>query len=340
MRFYLLIVLAAGFVLAKSNWKPLFNGTTFDGWYIAGNSSYWKIQDSAIVGSSTELTPYTMVFTDRKDFDQFTIKYSYRLKAGCSGFFFRSKDVPTTERVEGMQVEAKFEGGGLREVGSLYCHQCGQWKVQHTNEYSTRIARTTDLYQDVVLTVKNPYIYVNVNGYQAVGETDLAEIRLGAKEAWNYVGTALINTPGNFGLQIHGGQRPMDVRFKNIAILEGCGDAAKPGFDGAFVKGLPKQPAVYQDNSSCNSSSLEDGAPASPARHFGALKRDGAEMSLEIKHAGANSLEIVSLGGRTLFSGTAPGAHAYTFTAPSQAGVYLAKIRTREGFASRKILIQ
>lgn len=334
-------IAAAGLALAKPGWKPLFNGTSFDGWYIAGNSSYWKILDSAIVGTSTELTPYTMVFTNRKDFDQFTIKYSYRLKAGCSGFFFRSKDVATTERVEGMQVEAKFEGGGVREVGSLYCHQCGQWKVQHTNEYSTRISRTGDLYQDVVVTVKNPYIYVNVNGYQAVGETDLNEIRLGAKEAWNYVGTALINTPGNLGLQIHGGQRPMDIRFKNIAILEGCTDQTKPGYDAAqFVTGLPKQPAVYQNNAALCEVTAVEANEKRVAAYFGSIGREGARMSLQVAYAGNHSLEITNLQGKVVFSASSPTSQEYHFATPSQAGVYLAKIKTKEGMASRKIIVQ
>ena len=96
----LLLGLSVALVLATTNWKPLFNGTTFAGWHVAGASTYWTIDqvDSAIVGASTTVaTPYTMVFSDKTDFDQFTIKYSYRLRAGCSGFFFRAVENTTAE---------------------------------------------------------------------------------------------------------------------------------------------------------------------------------------------------------------------------------------------------
>src|SRR4051812_39717341 len=109
-KLYIIPLIAAVALVAKTNWKPLFNGKTFEPeWYIAGDKSYWKIDaaDSAIVGQSTTNTPYTMVFSNKKDFDQFTIKYQYRLKAGCSGFFFRSKNNTSAELVEGTQVEAK-----------------------------------------------------------------------------------------------------------------------------------------------------------------------------------------------------------------------------------------
>lgn len=337
---------AIGLAMAKPAWKPLFNGKTFGPeWYIAGDTTYWSIDpaEGAIVGeSSTRTTPYTMVFTNKKDFDQFTIKYSYRLKAGCSGFFFRSKENSTTERVAGMQIEAKYLPTiGNSEVGSLYCHTCGDWEVQHSQSYSNKIRRPDDQYQDVVVTVKNPNIYVNVNGFQAVGETDAAEIAAGASRAYNYANVNVINTPGNLGLQIHGGQRPMDVRFKNIAILEGCTDQTKPGYDAAqFVTGLAKQPAVYQSNPSLCEVTEVEAAEKRAATWFGPILRQGREMNLQVAYQGAHSLEIVSLQGKVVFSASSPTAQTYHFTPPSQAGIYWAKIKSKEGVASRKIIVQ
>jgi arginine utilization protein RocB len=60
-KIYLVPFAIAALALAKTEWKPLFNGKTFEPeWYIAGDKSYWKIEDSAIVGKSTNNTPYTI----------------------------------------------------------------------------------------------------------------------------------------------------------------------------------------------------------------------------------------------------------------------------------------
>ncbi|HAO98858.1 MAG TPA: hypothetical protein DCQ83_02305 [Fibrobacteres bacterium] len=331
--------------LGTTNWKPLFNGTTFAGWHFAGDQTYWTIDaaDSAIVGySATVATPYTMVFSDSATWDQFTVKYSYRLKAGCSGFFFRAVENNTAERVAGVQVEAKFASGKQSEVGSLYDHPSPGWVVQHSQTYSDRIARTpSTVYQDVILTVKRPYVYVNVNGYQAVGETDLTELNLGGKAAWNYTSSPIIVNPGKFGLQIHAGQLPMDVRFKNIALLEGCGDSTSARYDGKFVPGLTKQPAVYKDNGTCAGgspiSSSESNHDAS--RYIGAATRSGNELVLPVLQAGARQLEVSSLRGQVLFSVLNPVAKEYRIPVSAAPAVYVARLQTGSASVVRKIAV-
>ena len=57
-----LAALAAMTAMAKTEWKPIFNGKTFEPeWYIAGDKTYWKIDpvDSAIVGASNSNSPST-----------------------------------------------------------------------------------------------------------------------------------------------------------------------------------------------------------------------------------------------------------------------------------------
>jgi len=266
------------FSMAAVNWRPLFNGTTYAGWHVAGVQTFWSIDpvDSAFVGySATVTTPYTMIFSDSL-FDQFTIKYSYRLRAGCSGFFFRSVQNTTPELVAGCQVEAKWTGV-QSEVGSLYVHPSPGWVVQHSQAYSTRIARTPNtVYQDVVLTVQRPFVYVNVNTYQAVGETNAAELTAGAKAAWRYDAQAGVLVPGRFGLQIHAGQLPMDVRFKNISILEGC-----PTTDPAFVAGLPLQPAVYV-NKCVTGIEKGSGRATETSGYLGSIERMGSEWIVPV----------------------------------------------------------
>ncbi len=341
----LLLGLSVALVLATTNWKPLFNGTTFAGWHVAGASTYWTIDqvDSAIVGASTTVaTPYTMVFSDKTDFDQFTIKYSYRLRAGCSGFFFRAVENTTAELVAGVQVEAKFLSSGKQsEVGSLYDHPSPGWVVQHSQSYSDRIARVpSSTYQDVVLTVKKPYVYVNVNGYQAVGEIDAGEISLGAKAAWRYDNSPIIVNPGRLGLQIHAGQLPMDVRFKNIAILEGCGDSTSAKYDGKFSPGLTKQPAVYQDNGSCaGGTSIAPDHSADASHYVGAEKRVGSELILPILQTGVRQLELVSLRGQVLYSVLNPTVKEYRIPVSAAPAIYLIKLQTNSASLVRKIAV-
>lgn len=337
-KIYFVPLAIAAIAWTKSEWKPLFNGKTFEPeWYIAGDKSYWKIEDSAIVGKSTNNTPYTMVFSNRKDFDQFTIKYQYRLKAGCSGFFFRSQQTTSAELVAGVQVEAKFEGGGLREFGSLYSHPSPGWVTETTDQFRQKAARPVDQFQDVVLTVKNPYIYVNMNGYQAVGATTAADLAGGAKGAWNYTGNAQIKNPGLLGLQIHGGQAIMDVAFKNIMILTGCGDATKPGFDGANVPNLASQPAVYQDNNTCAGTGIADASEL--RKHIGEIAMDGSNARLKISYPGAHTLEIISLDGKVVFSGSSPAAFEYNLSGIRNAGIYVARVKADKHVATQRIVV-
>ena len=341
----LLLGIPAALSLGTTNWKPLFNGTSFAGWHFAGDQTYWTIDavDSAIVGySATVATPYTMVFSDSATWDQFTVKYSYRLKAGCSGFFFRAVENNTAEHVAGVQVEAKFASGKQSEVGSLYDFPSPGWTVQHSQSYSDRIARTpSDRYQDVILTVKRPYVYVNVNGYQAVGETDLTELNAGAKAAWSYTGSPIIVNPGKFGLQIHMGQLPMDVRFKNIALLEGCGDSTSAKYDGKFVPGLTKQPAVYKDNGTCAGTPIvPNQSGINTSRYIDGGKRIGNELLLQVRYPGAHELELTSLRGKLIFSASSPSAKEYRISLPQGPGVYLARLKTGKLSVARKIAVQ
>ena len=224
-------------------------------------------------------------------------------------------------------------------MGSLYDHPSPGWVVQHSQSYSDRIARTpSSVYQDVVLTVRSPYVYVNVNGYQAVGETNATELSLGAKAAWRYDAAPVIVNPGRFGLQIHGGQTQMDVRFKRIQILEGCGNPASPNYDGAFVAGLPIHPAVYRDNGTCTGTPVAPGARPDPSRYIGAGERLGEDWVVRVLRPGPHDFELISVRGQVVFSASHPTAKDYHI--PARPGVYVAKVKTEGVAVARKIVVQ
>ena len=341
IRLLALIPLCAVLASAKPVWKPLFNGKTFKPeWRFVGDSSFWTIdpKDTSIVGfSPTTATPKSMLFTVKGDYDQFTVKYAYRLKAGCSGFWFRTRETSVPGTVEGPQVEVKREGAELLEVGSIYTWPTPGWELQHSRAYSIKTAPKVDEYQQVVLTVKRPNVYVNVNGSQAVGETDPAGLAGGAKAAWNYTNSRYADQTGSFALQVHR-DYAIDVRFKDIMILEGCGNSASPFYDGDFVQGFPKQPAVYQDNASCTGTETRL-VSWEKSSWLGAPRRTGTGIELEAVVAGPNVLEVRALDGTLVFSGSAPGAHVYRLSRNLQSGIYFARLSARGALESRRILV-
>lgn len=335
MRKPYLLLISVSLAAAKPAWKPLFDGVSFKkDWHTVGDSSFWTVDaaDSAVVGySPTTKTPHSLLFTNKADYDQFTVKYAYRLKAGCSGFWFRTTG-PAPGSIEGPQVEIKREGNKLLEIGSIYVHPQPGWTVQHPEAFSVKTAPKPDEYQRVVLTVKKPYVYVNVNGVQAVGETDAAALAAGAKAAWDYTGSAYANRPGSFALQVHK-DYAIDVRFKDIAILTGCGDKASPAYGGDFVAGLPKQPAVYQDDGSCAASGI--GKAGKLSGYLASPRAGAGGWRIEVSFPGPNALELIAPDGRTAFSGSAPGPMAYSpRVAP---GVYLAVLKAGGAAASRRV---
>jgi hypothetical protein len=334
-----LVPLAVVVAFGTPVWKPIFNGKSFDPeWKIVGDKKYWSIDptDSSVAGYADTKNPEaTMLFT-KTTYDQFTIKYSYRLKAGCSGFFFRAKEAAASPYVVGCQIEAKFDGG-LKEFGSLYCHPSPGWVRETDPKFVAYAARPADQYQDVILTVKNPSVYVNVNGKQAIGGGSASQAA-GGKAAWNYADNSGSATPGVFGLQIHEQQPKMDIHFKNIMILTGCGDAASPRYDGATVAGLPEQPAVYQDNGTCTATGIEEGK-ADLRPYFGNISVEAGKLTMQIKYPGEHTLDIINLNGKTVFSGSATAANKYQLNRTLEAGVYFAKLHAGKSVATEKIIL-
>lgn len=341
LRFAALSLLLLPPAFSKPAWKPLFNGKSFrPEWTFVGDSSFWSIdpKDTSIVGfSATTSTPYSMLFS-AKTYDEFTVKYAYRLKAGCSGFWFRTRSLGVGTSVEGPQVEAKREGNEQLEVGSIYVHPQPGWTVQHSRAWSIKAAPKPDDWQHVVLTVKKPNVYVNVNGVQAVGETDAALLAAGAKGPWNYTTGQYSKDPGQIALQVHKGYA-IDIRFKAIEILEGCNDPASPAYGGATVPGMPKQPAVYQDNGDCAGTGAAWREDGKLAGYLGHARREGGAAVIEVGHPGPHALEILDLRGRAVFSGSAPGPHAWSLGPSVRAGLHWVRLTAGRETLVRKILI-
>src|SRR5207249_7945193 len=88
------LVLACAAVAAEDGYTPLFNGKTLDGW--DGDPVLWSVQDGAIVGSS-DGHPFkvnTFLIYKKRNFSDFILKASIKLRNHTSGIQFRSEQLP------------------------------------------------------------------------------------------------------------------------------------------------------------------------------------------------------------------------------------------------------
>ncbi len=133
----------------------------------------------------------------------------------------------------------------------------------------------------------------------------------------------------------------MDVRFKNIAILQGCGDATKPGYDGNLVPNLTKQPAVYLDNGTCDGTPVLSGKAEQDGLHFIRVSKQGSNpLRVHVLYPGEHTLELVTLDGQIVFSAANPMAKEYTLSMPLERGIFFAKVKTHSHSFVRKIFIE
>ena len=101
----------------NSEWKPLFDGESLDGW--KGREDLWSVKDGAIVGSTfgKKLTGNTFLVSE-KEYADFNLRFKFRFNGtGNSGLQLRSKQVQKPEDfvISGYQADI---GNGYH--GSLY----------------------------------------------------------------------------------------------------------------------------------------------------------------------------------------------------------------------------
>lgn len=114
-----LLISACGTAIAADTWTDLFNGKNLDGWVQRGGVATYKVEDGAIVGTSTMNTPNTFLCTPR-DYSDFILEYEFKIDSRLnSGVQIRSQSFssPTelvwegkkitipAERVHGYQIE-------------------------------------------------------------------------------------------------------------------------------------------------------------------------------------------------------------------------------------------
>jgi Domain of Unknown Function (DUF1080) len=112
---------------SASAWRPLFNGTTLDGWYPCNGSAPFTAENGTITGRSVVNSPNSFLCT-RERFSDFVLEYDVWLGSPLnSGVQIRSTSDSSimTGRVHGYQVE--IDPTDRRWTGGIYDESRRGW---------------------------------------------------------------------------------------------------------------------------------------------------------------------------------------------------------------------
>ncbi|MGB2824145.1 MAG: DUF1080 domain-containing protein [Phycisphaerae bacterium] len=206
---------AAGSAVAAETpeaFKPLFDGKTLKGWHALPGGS-WEVKDGLLIGTSAKTeTRHGLLISDRA-YDDFVVRFKFRVAEGNSGFYFRSEKVPGPVGVHGFQAEVDRTNmtGGLYETG-------GRAWVRQPDPNVTQGLYKPGQWSEMSVTAIGRYVAVRLNG------TKTAELRDDPGRL-----------KGHFAMQLHGGM-DMEVQFKDIEIRRpNAEEIAAAGDDGGFV---------------------------------------------------------------------------------------------------------
>lgn len=189
------LVLVATFNAAGAEWRPLWDGRSFNGWRVIGKG-LWKIEDGALHGTNLKTEKEFGHLVSDRDYTNFTIRVKYKTVKGNSGLYFRVAEKGFSG-VTGFQAEIDPQN----DAGGLYETNGRSW-VSQPKPADVKTWFKPGEWNEMIVTARGGDIEVKVNGITSA---------------------KLVNDPGRasgkFALQVHGGQ-DVDVWFKDIEIQE------------------------------------------------------------------------------------------------------------------------
>ena len=181
----------------KSDWKPLFDGKTLDGWEALPGGE-WSVKDGSIFGSQEKTEKRHGMLITKDQYSDFEVKLRYKAIKGNSGFYFRVEKVNHKVSVKGFQAEVDANGSGQ---GGLYETLGRAWVTKPKPQEIAKFFKKNE-WNDMSVRAVGRHVTVTVNGVKTA-------------ELTNDKG----NLKGYFGLQLHGSQ-DMEVYFKDIFIKD------------------------------------------------------------------------------------------------------------------------
>jgi hypothetical protein len=228
--------LGAAAVGAEPGFKPIFNGTTLEGW--RGDDRFWRVEDGAIVGETTKDNPApgnTFLIWEQGDLDDFDLKLRFRMPTeyANSGVQVRSV-LYDTYVVGGYQPDLSNDGW----TGAMY-EERGRGMLARRGEIAvvapdgsrtvTRFADGDELHRHMELRGWNEY-HISARGNHIV-------IRLNGRRMSELIDHGPeARHDGVLAFQLHSGP-PMRVEIKDVELRRlPLGDERKKV---VFVAGTP-----------------------------------------------------------------------------------------------------
>jgi len=204
-------------------WVSLFDGKSLKGWMILSGFAKFHVEDGMIVGTAQEFSGNTFLCTDKSYGDfilEFEVKDDPELNSGVQ---FRShvyssettivgekdgkkfKRVWPAGRVYGYQVEIADVAVNPNTSGGIYDEaRKGVWLYDVSKDPLASKAFKGNQWNKYRVECRGSSIKTWINGVPCADLIDTMDAR------------------GFIGLQVHGirGNRPLQVRFRNIRIQE------------------------------------------------------------------------------------------------------------------------
>ena len=204
----------------ERGFKPLFDGTTLNGWN--GDENFWTVADGAIVGESTAENPCkqnTFLVWDAGEVDDFELRLQFRITGSDqanSGIQFRG----TEEDGHIIGYQADIDRAG-QWVGALYDERTGRRVLAMRGQKSvidddgdreqSEFASADELFEhvnrddwnDYHITARGDHITLAINGHKTAEVIDRQ--------------TGEQDFIGKLALQLHSGP-PMKIEFRNIRL--------------------------------------------------------------------------------------------------------------------------
>ena len=213
-----------------TQFKPLFDGETLNGWQ--GDERFWRVEDGVLIGQTTKdvkTKKNTFLIYD-KEFADFELRFSFKVKGGNSGVQYRSQMVSKWV-VKGLQADFedkmhegkdKFSGMFFEENGRMFMGQRGDVVIVRSNkakpnkpniekiatvganEALEKHIRRDDWNDYIVIAKGNVFMHI-INGH--VMSVGIDEDKLNARKS------------GVIAWQLHAGP-PLKIEMKDVRIRE------------------------------------------------------------------------------------------------------------------------
>ncbi len=187
----------------EKGWVALFNGVDLDGWVQKNGTATYRVEQSMIVGKTSEGSPNSFLCTV-EDYGDFELTFEVFDDPGLnSGVQIRSKSRAefNNGRVYGPQVEIENAPG---ESGYLYSEGTGRGWI--TPEQPIKDAYINGQWNRYVVRAKGDRIQTWVNGRLIVDTNDPESAKRG------FIGLQVHSIPRETG--------PFEVRWRDIRIRE------------------------------------------------------------------------------------------------------------------------